>query len=86
MTKEEYKELLEETSGKFGGIGLEITLRNGALTVVTPLPNTPAWQSGVKPNDKIIKIDQKSTKDLTLNDTVKLLRGEPLSKVKPSSE
>lgn len=81
MDPEEYRELLEETSGKFGGIGIEISLRKGVLTVVTPLEGTPAWKADLQPNDKIVKIDDQRTKDLSLNDAVDLLRGDPGSKV-----
>ena len=81
MTPEDYKELLVETSGKFGGLGIEIALRGGVLTVVTPLEGTPAWDAKLQPNDKIVKIEDELTKDLTLNEAVKLLRGDPGTKV-----
>lgn len=81
MTPEDYKELLVETSGKFGGLGIEIALREGILTVVTPLEGTPAWTADLKPNDKIVKIDDKLTKGTTLNEAVKLLRGDPGTEV-----
>ena len=77
MTPDDYKELLMETSGKFGGLGIEISLREGILTVVTPLEGTPAWKAELEPNDKIVKIEEELTKGLTLNEAVKLLRGDP---------
>lgn len=82
LNPEEYKDLLTETGGTFGGIGIEIVLRDGLLTVVSPLEDTPAWKAGVKPEDIIVKINDVSTKGMTLEDAVKKLRGEPGSKVK----
>lgn len=81
MTAEEYKELEVETKGSFGGIGIEITLVKDVLTVVSPIEDTPAFQAGVKPGDQIIKIDGKSTKDITIQDAVKKLRGPKDTKV-----
>ena len=75
LTPEEYKELRIETKGEFGGIGIEITVREGILTVVSPIEDTPAYSAGVKSGDKIVKIDGKVTKDMSLLDAVKLIRG-----------
>ncbi len=77
MDPDEYKEIQVETKGEFGGVGIEISLREGVLTIITPLAGTPAEEAGLKPNDKIVKIDGKSTRDMTLNDSVKLMRGKP---------
>ncbi len=77
-----YKELLVETEGKFGGLGIEITMRNGLLTIVSPIEDTPAWKAGLKAGDIIVKIDGKLTKEITLNGAVKKLRGKPGTKVK----
>ena len=71
-----YKEMQVETTGKFGGLGIEISMRDGVLTVVSPIDDTPAFRAGVKAGDKIIKIDDESTLDMTLQDAVSLLRGE----------
>ena len=81
MTPEMYKELELETRGSFGGIGIEITIHNDVLTVVSPIEDTPAFQAGVKSGDKIMMIDGKSTKDITIMDAVKRLRGEKDTKV-----
>jgi carboxyl-terminal processing protease len=81
MTADEYKELEVETKGSFGGIGIEITLVKDVLTVVSPIEDTPAYQAGVKPGDQIIKIDGTSTKDISLQDAVKKLRGPKDTKV-----
>mgnify|MGYP001287494917 FL=1 len=75
MTPEIYKELEAETQGQFGGIGIEITILKDVLTVVSPIEDTPAHRAGVKSGDSIIKIDGKSTKDITIMEAVKKLRG-----------
>ena len=75
LTPEEYKELKIETRGAFSGIGIEITVRDGVLTVVSPIEGTPAYKAGLKAGDKIIKIDGKVTKNMSLMDAVKNIRG-----------
>jgi carboxyl-terminal processing protease len=77
MDPESYQEMKVETEGKFGGIGIELTIRDGVLTVISPIEDTPAFKAGLKPNDKIVRIDGKSTRDNTLDEAVKKLRGEP---------
>ncbi len=81
MKPDEYKELQVETKGSFSGIGIEISMRDGVLTVISPIEGTPAFQKGLKAGDKIIKIDGEPTKDLSINDAVKRLRGPKGSKV-----
>lgn len=81
MTAEIYKELEVETQGRFGGIGIEITILKDILTVVSPIEDTPAYKAGVKSGDQIIKIDDKSTKDITVMEAVKKLRGPKDTKV-----
>ncbi len=71
-----YKEMQVETTGKFGGLGIEISIRDGVLTVVSPIEETPAFKVGIKAGDKIIKIEDESTLDMTLQDAVSRLRGE----------
>lgn len=75
MNAEMYKELEVETKGHFGGIGIEITLLKDVLTVVSPIEDTPAYHAGIKPGDQIIKIDGKSTKDITIMEAVQNMRG-----------
>ena len=75
MKPEDYKELQIETKGSFTGIGIEISLKDGILTVVSPIEGTPAYKAGLKANDKILKIEGKTTKNMTLIESVKLLRG-----------
>ncbi|MBF0593912.1 MAG: S41 family peptidase [Candidatus Omnitrophica bacterium] len=81
LPPDEYKDLKTETEGKFGGLGIEITTRDGLLTIVTPIEDTPAWKAGLKAGDRIVKIEKKITRDMTLNEAVKQLRGEPGTKV-----
>ncbi len=81
MTEKDYKEMKTETQGSFGGVGIRITTQNNELTVVTPMPDTPAYYAGILPEDKIIKIDDKSTQDITSDEAVKLMRGNPGTKV-----
>lgn len=75
LSKEERKELMIQTRGKFSGIGVEITIKEGILTVVSPIEGTPAYKAGMKAGDKIIKIDDEHTKDITLMEAVKKIRG-----------
>lgn len=81
LTPDLYKDLQTETQGRFGGLGIEITVRNGILTVVSPIEDSPAFQAGIKPGDQIIKIEDEFTKDIALTQAVKKLRGPKGSKV-----
>ncbi len=76
MDPDTYNELKVDTEGKFGGIGIEITVKDGLLTVITPIEGTPAWQAKLKSNDRIVKINNELTRDMTLSDAVKRLRGK----------
>jgi carboxyl-terminal processing protease len=76
MVPDDFKELQEETHGSFSGIGIEITIRNGILTIVSPIEDTPAYVKGLKAGDQIIQIEDESTKNMTLMDAVKRLRGK----------
>ena len=82
MTKEEHQELMMETKGSFSGIGIEITVKDHILTVVSPIEDTPAYTVGIKAGDKIIKVEGESTKDMTLMDAVKKIRGPKGTQVK----
>jgi carboxyl-terminal processing protease len=75
LTPERYKEIEMGTTGEFGGVGMEITLENDVLTVITPIEGTPAAKAGIKPEDQIIAIDGKSTRGMTVFEAVNLLRG-----------
>ena len=76
MDPDTYNELKVDTEGKFGGLGIEITIKEGLLTVITPLEDTPAWRAGIKPNDHIIKINDDLTREMTITDAVKRMRGK----------
>ena len=76
-----FKELQVGTQGEFGGLGLEVGTEDGFVKVVSPIEGTPAEKAGVRAGDLIIKIDDKATKGLPLNDAVKLMRGKPKSTV-----
>jgi len=74
----EEKKLFEsEIKGSFGGVGMEIGLRKGILTVISPIKGTPAFKAGIKPGDKILKIDEKETLGISTDEAVRLIRGEP---------
>ncbi|MEK6776375.1 MAG: S41 family peptidase [bacterium] len=81
MEPDTYKELQVDTQGKFGGIGIQIAIKNKELTIIAPIEDTPGFQAGLKSGDVILKVDESSTKDMSLMDAVKLMRGEPGTKV-----
>ncbi len=84
LTPEYYKELQVETTGEFGGLGIEITVKDGLLVVVTPIEGSPAEAAGIKAGDAIIKIEGKFTKNLSLIDAVRQMRGAKGSPIKIS--
>jgi carboxyl-terminal processing protease len=79
--KKSFKEFREGTSGRFVGVGIEISQEDGLVKVVSPIEGSPADRAGLKPNDLITKIDDTVVKGLSLNDAVKKMRGEPKTKV-----
>ncbi len=81
MQADDFKELQVETKGRFSGIGIEITIRDSILTVVSPIEGTPAFQQGIRAGDQIIRINGESTKDMSLMKAVKKLRGKKGTKV-----
>lgn len=76
LNAEVFRDMRIETTGKFGGIGIEIGMKDNMLSVITPIEDTPAWKAGIKPNDRILKIDRESTKGMTLTDAVAKMRGK----------
>ncbi len=81
LTTESYHEMKLQTKGEFGGLGFVISMKDSNLTVVHVLPNTPAKRAGIKAKDRVIKIEERSTVNMDLNDAVSKLRGKPGSKV-----
>ncbi|EJE49247.1 C-terminal processing peptidase [Acidovorax sp. CF316] len=79
--KKSFKEFREGTSGRFVGVGIEITQEDGLIKVVSPIEGSPAFRAGLKTNDLITQIDETAVKGLALNDAVKRMRGEPNTKV-----
>jgi len=81
LVPEEYQELKEGTTGQFGGLGIEVTMENGFIKVVSPIDDTPAQRAGLKTGDLIIRLDDKPVKGMSLVEAVKTMRGEPGSKI-----
>lgn len=76
LNEDEFKELQTSTSGEFGGLGIEVTMEDGVVKVITPLVDTPAFKAGIKSGDYIIKLGKESVQGLTLKDAVNLMRGK----------
>jgi carboxyl-terminal processing protease len=81
MPPDIYKEMQVETKGTFGGIGIEITIKRGILTIISPIEGTPAYRAGIKAGDIIIRINNDYTKNITLMEAVKKMRGTPGTQV-----
>ncbi|MES1942973.1 carboxyl-terminal protease [Salinisphaera sp. PC39] len=77
LNPDEFKEISISTSGKFGGLGIEVQMQNGFVRVVAPIDDTPAKRAGIQAGDLIIRIDDTAVKGLSLMDAVKMMRGEP---------
>lgn len=77
MNTAEFNELKVGTTGQFGGLGIEVGMENGFVKVISPIDDTPASRAGLKPSDLIIQLDKTPVKGMTLNDAVKIMRGEP---------
>ncbi|TKW60753.1 MAG: S41 family peptidase [Blastochloris viridis] len=82
LKKDEMLELKQQTQGKFGGLGIEVTMDNGLVKVVSPIEDTPAAKAGLEANDYIIRIDDKDVQGMTLKTAVDNMRGDPNTKVK----
>ncbi len=77
MDTKAYKDLSVQTKGEFGGLGISIGMKDGALTIIAPIDGTPAFRAGVKSGDIILKIDDEATIGMNIDDSVKLMRGKP---------
>jgi len=77
LNPDEYKELKIGTTGKFGGLGIQVGMEDGFVKVISPIDDTPAYRAGLESGDLIIRLNEKSVKGMTLNDAVKIMRGEP---------
>jgi carboxyl-terminal processing protease len=81
MDPEEYQELQNDTEGEFGGLGLEVWMKDNYVTVITPMDDTPGLRAGILPGDRIVKVNGQSVDKYSLPDVVKMLRGEPGTQV-----
>jgi carboxyl-terminal processing protease len=77
LDADSFKDMRVETEGQFGGLGIEVTMENGFVKVVSPIEDTPAARAGVKPGDLVIRLDEKAVKGMSLNDAVRMMRGKP---------
>lgn len=82
LNEKDFKYMNEQTSGKFGGLGIEITMEQGLVKIVSPIDDTPAFKAGLKPGDYITNIDGETIIGMTLNEAVEKMRGKPGTKVK----
>lgn len=82
LPPEVYREFENETSGEFGGLGVEITIQNDVLTIISPIEDTPAWNAGIKAGDKLVEINGESTKGLSLAEAAQRMRGKRGTKVR----
>lgn len=82
LNSDEYKELKIGTTGKFGGLGIQVGMEDGFVKVISPIDDTPAFHAGLESGDLIIRLDDKSVKGMTLNDAVKIMRGDPGTDIK----
>ncbi len=82
LDEKDFKYMNEQTSGKFGGLGIEITMEQGVVKIVSPIDDTPAYRAGLKPGDYVTNIDGETIIGMTLNEAVDKMRGKPGTKVK----
>jgi len=81
LTAKDFKDLSIQTKGEFGGLGIVVGMRKGVLTVIAPLDDTPAYRAGVKAGDIILKINDKATLGMTIDEAVSIMRGKPKTSI-----
>lgn len=81
LDKKQFDDLKTQTEGEFGGLGITIGIKDGALTIIAPIDNTPAYKAGLKSGDVILKINDESTLDMSIDEAVNLMRGKPKTKI-----
>ena len=81
LDKDDYRELQIGTQGEFGGLGIQVTMEDGLVKVISPIEDTPAFRAGIKTGDLIIKLDDKAVKGMTLGEAIKLMRGKPKTSI-----
>jgi carboxyl-terminal processing protease len=82
LDKDVFSKMQSETSGEFGGLGIEVTQKDGTIIVISPIDDTPAYRAGIKPGDKIVEIDHESTLGMGLDDAIKKMKGKSGEKIK----
>lgn len=81
LDEDSFSKMQEDTKGEFGGLGIEVTQKEGSLIIITPIDDSPAFRAGIKPGDRIVEIDHEPTAGLTINDAVEKMRGKINSKI-----
>jgi carboxyl-terminal processing protease len=81
LDPQDYQELEDDTEGQFGGLGLVVETKDGFVTVIAPMDDSPGFRAGIRPGDRVVKIDDTDSRKMPLDKAVKLLRGEPGTKV-----
>lgn len=81
MEPDDFKSMQDDTNSEFGGLGMNVTLKDGYLTIISPVEGTPAFKAGLMPNDQILKINGSSTEHMDLSDAVRMLHGDPGEKI-----
>ena len=81
LDKDEYKELQIGTHGEFGGLGIQVTMEDGLVKVISPIEDTPAFRAGIQTGDLIVKLDDTAVKGMSLSEAIKLMRGKPKTSI-----
>ena len=81
LDKKIFKKMQDDTKGEYGGLGIEVTQKDGVLIIITPIEDSPAFRAGLKPGDKIVEINGDSTLGITLNEAVEKMNGSPKTSI-----